>query len=76
MDDDLIGRRYYQTYKILPSFKNWNFNLSIAGDELKRVSQFKKSASKWHEMRSIYESLEEIAKKTKRKNDKILEKMN
>jgi hypothetical protein len=76
MDDDLIERRYYQIYKVLPAFKNWNFKLSIAGDELKGVSRFRKSYSKWHTIRSIYESLEEIAKKTKRKNDKILEKMN
>ena len=77
MDDDLIGRRYYQIYKVLPAFKNWNFNLSIAGDEFKgNISQFRKSDSKWYAVRSIHESLEEIAKKTKRKNDKILEKMN
>ena len=79
MDDDLIGRPYYQVYKILPNFKNWNFSLSISGDELKDVPKkikFRKSASEWHDVRSIYESLEEISKKTKRKNDKILEKMN
>lgn len=76
MDNDLIGRKYYQIYKVLPPFKNWNFRLSISGDEFKGVSQFRKSRFERHDMRSIYESLEEIAKKTKRKNNKILEKMN
>lgn len=76
MDDDLIGRRYYQIYKVLPAFKNWNFSLSISGDELKGVSQFRRSSAEWHDVRTIYESLEKIAEKTKRKNDKILEKMN
>lgn len=72
MDDDLTGRPYYQVYKVLPAFRNWNFSLSISGEEEPKISKRKSP----NEFRSIYESLQSISEKTKMKNDKLLNKMN